>query len=82
MCESHYDSRMILKYADDSVVVSLLRDGESSHGPVINDFVKWCKDSYLQLNMSKTKDMIIDFQNVVKLDAFSFLTANQIYLQV
>lgn len=58
MCESHY-----VKYTDDSVVVSLLRDGDSSHGPVINDFVQCCKDSYLQLNMSKTKDVIIDFQN-------------------
>ena len=44
MCQSHYENRLILKYADDSVVVSLLRGGESSHGPVIDDFLRWCDD--------------------------------------
>ena len=60
MCRSQYENRLILKYADDSVVVSLLRGGESSHGPVIDDFLRWCDDSYLQINVSKTKDMFID----------------------
>ena len=27
-----------------------------------SDFVTWCDDSYLQLNTTKTKDMIIDFR--------------------
>ena len=62
MCRSQYENRLILKYADDSVVVSLLRGGESSHGPVIDDFLRWCDDSYLQINVSKTKDMFIDFR--------------------
>jgi hypothetical protein len=39
MCRSQYENRLILKYADDSVVVSLLRGGESSHGPVIVTFL-------------------------------------------
>ena len=32
------------------------------HGPIIADFVKWCEESHLQLNILKTKDMIIDFR--------------------
>lgn len=45
-----------------TVIVSLLQDQEVGHGPVLDYFVKWCDDSYLQLNVSKTKDMILDFQ--------------------
>ena len=57
-----YDNRTIIKYADDSVVVSLLRDNETSLGPLINESVCWCEESYLQVNISKTKDMLIDFR--------------------
>ena len=28
----------------------------------INRFVKWCDDNYLYLNISKTKEMCIDFR--------------------
>lgn len=62
MCQSRCKNRIILKYADDSVLVSWLQENETSHGPVIDDFVKWCEESYLHLNISKTKDMIIDFR--------------------
>jgi len=57
-----YANRTILKYADDTVIVSLLIVGESGHGPIIEEFV-WCDKSYLELNIEKTKDMIIDFRN-------------------
>ena len=51
-----------MKFADDTVIVSLLHDDESSHGPVIDYFLKWCKNSFLNLNVTKTKDMCIDFR--------------------
>ena len=28
----------------------------------IDYFLRWCDDSYLQINVSKTKDMVIDFR--------------------
>lgn len=36
-----------------------------SHGLVIDDFVRRCEESFLQLNISKTKDMIIYFSRHV-----------------
>ncbi len=60
-CRSQFPNRHILKFADDTVIVSLLCDDESSHGPVI-DFLKWCKNSK---NFTKTKDMCIDFRHHV-----------------
>ncbi len=59
-CRSHYNNRSIIKYADDSVIISLLDDDENGHGPIFNDFLSWCSDAFLQLNVSKTKEMCID----------------------
>lgn len=41
---------------------SLLNDLEPDHGCALNNFVKWCDDNFLDLNVSKTKKKIIDFR--------------------
>ncbi|CAI5677546.1 unnamed protein product [Oreochromis niloticus] len=61
-CRSNFTNRHILKFADDTVIVSLLVGDESGHGQVVDDFVNWCDESFLSLNVSKTKDMIIGFR--------------------
>lgn len=61
-CRSQYDDRFILKFADDSVIISLLHNSKSNHGPVVDEFIQWCDDSFLQLNISKTKDVSVDFR--------------------
>lgn len=66
MCQSSFKNRFILKYADDSVIVSLLQGNEDNHSPVVDNFVKWCDDSHLQINLTKTKDMAIDFRKNAK----------------
>lgn len=30
------------------------------HGPALSNFMKWCDDSYLQLSIAKTKEILID----------------------
>lgn len=50
-----YNNRYFLKLADDTVIVSLLENNEICHGPVVDDFVKWCDDPCLQLNVCKTR---------------------------
>lgn len=59
MCQSSYKNRGTIKYADDSVIVSLLQEDEISHGPVVDDFVHWCEKSYLQFNISKIRSLIL-----------------------
>ena len=61
-CRSNHDNRFILKYADDSVIVSLLNDDETVHGQVVEDFLTCCNDAFLELNISKTKELCIDFR--------------------
>ena len=61
-CCSQSENRHIVKFANDSVIVSLLEDNESGHGPVLDDFVAWCDDAYLQLNPIKTEQMSVEFR--------------------
>jgi len=61
-CRSHHTDRHFMKFADDTVLVSLLQDEEVDHGPVTTDFVEWCGSHFLKLNVQKTKDMVIDFR--------------------
>jgi len=35
---------------------------EQYHGPALTEFVDWCNNSYLDLNVTKTKEMIFDFR--------------------
>lgn len=61
-CRSQLSGRHIMKFADDTVIASLHRKEKYQHGPVVDEFVSWCEESFLQLNTSKTKDMVIDFR--------------------
>ena len=54
---SHHDNRHPLKLPGDSVVISVLWDGEANPGPVVDDSVKWCDNHFLKLNVNKTKQM-------------------------
>ena len=61
-CRSSHEKRHIVKFADDSVIVSLLSHDDPVPGPVVEDFIQWCKSSFLTINVSKTKEMTIDFR--------------------
>lgn len=61
-CSQHIN-RHILNFADDSAIVSLLHSDETDHDPVMNDFVFWCENAFLQLHVSKTKDRLINFRS-------------------
>jgi hypothetical protein len=54
---------VIVKYADDTVIIGLIstEDDNSSYVNEINNFVEWCDTNFLNLNVSKTKEMVINF---------------------
>ena len=55
----------IFKYADDTVSVGMLNDTSSSlnmYTSEVNSFVNWCNLNHLNLNVKKTKEMIVDFR--------------------
>ena len=53
---------MCTKFADDSAIVGLLSDAESerSYSEDIVKFYDWCSNHYLELNVTKTKELVID----------------------
>jgi len=51
----------IIKYADDTVVIGLINDNnEDEYRQTINYVTNWCTNNYLDLNASKTKEIIFD----------------------
>ena len=53
----------IIKYADDTVVIGLINDNnEDDYKETIGYVTDWCSENYLNLNVSKTKEMIIDMR--------------------
>ena len=44
-------------------IVGCVRNGqEEEYRKLIQDFVIWCNSNYLRLNVTKTKEMVVDFR--------------------
>ena len=64
-CRSESDIVKIVKFADDTAILGLLNDSCFTFEIFLKEidrFVSWCDNHSLQLNVSKTKDMIFDFR--------------------
>ena len=62
-CRSSSDDISVLKYADDTAIVGHIKGSETDYREYLTWFKDWCKENFLDLNSSKTKEMIIDFRN-------------------
>ena len=52
-----------MKFADDTELVGKISNDEDAlYHKQIENFVNWCDKKYLYLNVSKTKEMCIDFR--------------------
>ena len=49
----------IVKFADDTTVVGLIRDNDDME---VEQLVDWCRENNLILNVDKTKEIIVDFR--------------------
>ena len=58
-----YDSNTIIKLADDTTVVGLITDNdETPYRVEVRELAVWCQDNNLSLNVSKTKELILDYR--------------------
>ena len=59
---SNYADRYLVKFADDTALLSLLNGSEQGHGSVLTEFEMHCDQAHLELNVLKTKELIVDFR--------------------
>ena len=53
----------IIKFADDTIILGLISDNDETEYKNVTDFVtNWCDNNYLELNVSKTIEMVFDFR--------------------
>ena len=55
------DQTPIIKYSDDTAIQDL-SNSDSIFNQQVSLFTTWCKDNFLDLNVKKTKEMIVDFR--------------------
>ena len=60
-CRSRDDRQHTIKFSDDTAVVDLT-DSEAHFENSVRDFSDWCKQNFLELNVGKTKEMVVDFK--------------------
>ncbi len=62
-CVSSHSSTSIIKFADDTVVLCLINNNdEAAYLDEVERLTSWCQDNCLSLNVSKTKELIVDFR--------------------
>uniref|UniRef100_A0A9J7ZPA0 Reverse transcriptase domain-containing protein n=1 Tax=Cyprinus carpio carpio TaxID=630221 RepID=A0A9J7ZPA0_CYPCA len=62
-CSAKNSSNIILKFADDTTILGLITNGdETFYRDEVNALTAWCADNNLSPNVSKTKEMIVDYR--------------------
>ncbi|KAI3354907.1 hypothetical protein L3Q82_004701 [Scortum barcoo] len=62
-CVATHSSNTIIKFADDTTVIGLITgDDETAYREEVRALTSWCQDNNLHLNVSKTKELIVDFR--------------------
>lgn len=57
-----FDSNSTVKFADDTAVVGLISNNdEKAYLEEVGCLTRWCQDNNLLLNVSKTKEMLVDY---------------------
>ncbi|ONI45395.1 hypothetical protein AN641_04260 [Candidatus Epulonipiscioides gigas] len=52
-----------MKFADDTTIIGQISNNdEFSYREEINHLAEWCTENNLLLNVSKTKELIVDFR--------------------
>ena len=62
-CVATHDSNAIFNFADDTTVVALITDNDgTAYREEVRELAVWCQENNLSLNVSKTKELIVDYR--------------------
>ena len=68
-CTARFCSNYILKFADDTTVVGLIKNNnESAYTEEVKQLNSWCRSHDLSINVNKTREVVIDFRRAGKQD--------------
>ena len=59
-CRAHYDSNVIVKFADDTAMMGL--GDETAYRQEVSGLELWCRENNLILNAKMMKELIVDFR--------------------
>ena len=61
-CKCTNPNQSCIKFADDSAILGLMSDADSEteYRDTVDKFSEWCSDHHLELNVSKTKELVVD----------------------
>nr|XP_033487514.1 uncharacterized protein si:ch1073-145m9.1 [Epinephelus lanceolatus] len=63
VCTPTYSTNRMVKFADNTTLVGLItKDNETHYRKEVNHLTTWCRDNNLLLNVSKTKEIVVDFR--------------------
>ncbi|KAI4876266.1 hypothetical protein NFI96_007911 [Prochilodus magdalenae] len=64
-CVARHTSNTIFKFADDTTILGLITDGdETAYRDEVSALSEWCYHNNLSLNISRTKEMIVDYRKL------------------
>ena len=63
----------LIKYADDTALVGCCTNDDKLYRDEVTHFAEWCELNYLELNVSKTKQMIVDFRKSPSVDNILYI---------
>ena len=62
-CMARHDSNTIIKFSDNTTVVGLITDNdETAYREEVRALARWCQNNNLSLNVTKTKEMTVDYR--------------------
>ncbi len=68
-CTAKFSSNHIIKFADDTTVVGLISNNDETHyREEVAQLAEWCGANNLSLNVSKTKEVVVDFRRMNSID--------------
>ena len=61
-CRTQHVSHPLIKFADDTAMIGLIHNNDDAKYQLhLKSFLDYCNTNYLQLNISKTNELFIDF---------------------
>jgi hypothetical protein len=62
-CKCTQPTNQLFKYADDTALVGKCVNDDILYRDDVNHYTAWCAKNYLELNVKKTKEMVVDFRS-------------------